>query len=263
MPKWLRILLGFVTVILLGGVYLYFFGVQTMSAALVRYKFHDMPEAREVPTALSDLSISNTPHQTISYFGYELELPWDDVDEGKCKTSGTIRVTAFHSGNAFWFSTFPPKVFVDEIMKMSNLDPRGFRQIYGDDAFESDYGFHRKMLEATPSQITPFVSRKAAISGQMLLLFKTISMPKADSGIFSIETQDFKGFQFENPQAHPFKVTDELYSSEGGIDLMFIQKIDGSAPAITQPEINRVIQSIRKVPQTSAAPGGLQKSTSR
>jgi hypothetical protein len=138
-------------------------------------------------------------------------------------------------------------------MKMAKLDPQGFRQLYGEGAFESDYSFHRNMLQMTPSAITPFGSRRQAIAGQMLLMIKAISMPKAGSGIFSIQTPGFEGFQFENPQSRPFRITDELYSNDEGIDVMFLQKVDGSAPTISQAQINRVIQSIRKVPLHAAA----------
>jgi len=244
MSKWKRILIWLAIVVVVGGVYLWFFGVQTASALMVRYQFRKTPDVVKTPMPLLDLSISSIPHRTASYFGYEFELPWDDVDMAKDKTVGKIHVGAFHSGNAFWFSTFPPKNFVNEVSKTGNLNPQDLKQLYGEDALESDYAFHKKMLQLTPSYITPFISQKQAISGQILLMIKAIAMPKASSGIFSIQTQDFKGFQFENPQARPSTITVELFSNEAGIAVMFMQK-DG-APAISQPEINRVIQSIHK-----------------
>jgi hypothetical protein len=135
---------------------------------------------------------------------------------------------------------------------MGKLDPQGFKQLYGDEAFESDFAFHEKMLQLTPSKITPFISRRQAVAGSMLLIIKATSMPKAASGIFSIQAPGFEGFQFETPQARPSRITDELYSNDGGIDLIFFQKADGSAPTLSQAEINRVIQSIRKA-QVQAA----------
>jgi hypothetical protein len=138
-------------------------------------------------------------------------------------------------------------------MKTANLDQRDFRQLYGDAAFASDYGFQKMMLQMTPSEITPFVSRRQAASGATLLLIKGISMPRADSGIFSIQTPDFQGFQFESPQNRPLRITDELYSNDGGVDLMFLQQAGGGAPRISQAEINRVIQSIHKVPTQTVA----------
>ena len=246
MSKWKRVLITIGVVVIVGGVYLWLFGVQTASALIVRYSYRKMPDVAKTPVRLSDLSISKMPHRQVSYFGYEFELPWDDVDEQKDKTFGTIHVSYSRSGNAFWFSTFPPKEFVNGIIKMGKLDPQGFKQLYGDEAFESDFAFHENMLQLTPSKITPFISRRQAVAGSMLLIIKATSMPKAASGIFSIQAPGFEGFQFENPQARPSRITDELYSNDGGIELIFFQKADGSAPTLSQAEINRVIQSIRK-----------------
>jgi hypothetical protein len=251
MSKWKRILIALGIVVVFAAVYLPFFGVQTMCALTVRYWYRKTPDVAKTPVVLKDLSVSDVPHRKLSYFGYEFEIPWDDLDEQKGKTVGTIHVSYFHSGNVFWFSSFPPKEFVNGIMKDAKLDSQDFRNLYGDDAFESDYGFHRKMLETTPSEITPFVSRRQAVAGEMLLLVKAVSMPKAESGIFSIQTPNFQGFQFESPQGRPFRITDELYSNDGGIDLIFLQKLGGSAPSISQGEINRIIQSVHKLP-TSA-----------
>jgi hypothetical protein len=258
--KWTRTLLALGITVIFVGAYCWLFGFQTMSAVLVRYEYRKLPEVAKTPIALADLSISSVEHKKVTCFGYEFELPWDDVDEPKDKTTGQIHVAAFRSGNAFWFSTFPPKSFVNEVMKTAKLDPQGFRQLYGDAAFESDYGFHKIMLQMTPSEITPLVSRRQAAAGAMLLLIKAISMPRADSGIFSIQTPDSQGFQFQSPQSRPFKITDELYSNDGGVDVMFFQKAGGSAPGISQAEINRVIQSIHKVPaQTVASNSGEQE----
>ena len=245
MSKWKRILICAGVIVAVGGIYLWLFGARTASALMVRYQFRRQPEVAKTPVPLTDLSISSVPHRTASYFGYEFELPADDVDEAKDKTFGTVHVSYFRSGNAFWFSTSRPKDFVNEVAKTGNLGQQELKQLYGDDALESDYAFLKEMLELTPSEITPFISRKRAISGQMLLLIKAISMPNAASGIFSIQTQNFKGFQFDNPQMHPSEITVELFSNDGGVHLMFFQK--PAAPAISQAEINRVIQSIHRV----------------
>jgi hypothetical protein len=244
MPRWKRILLWVVLVGVFGGVYVWLFGVQTATAIMVRYKFRKLPDVAKTPESLSDLSVSSVPHQVVDYFGYELELPWDDVDETRSKTIGKIQVTAFRSGNAFWFSTFPPRDFVNGIMRTANLDQREFRELYGEAASESDYAFKDEMLRLTPSEITPFMPQSRAISSSMLLLIKAMSMPNTVSGIFVVQTRDFKGFQFDSPQARPSKINEELFSSEAGIDIIFIHKAGN--PTISQSEINRVIQSIHK-----------------
>ena len=257
MPKWKRILITFGAAVIVVGIYMSFFGVQTVGALMVRYQYRKTPEMNKTPAHLTDLSISAVPHKKVSYFGYEFELPSDDVDDQKSKTTGAIRVTTFQSGNALWFSAFPPKSFVNTIVKDLTLDARQLKQLCGEEAFESDYVFHREILGATPSDITPFISRSRAVSGMTLLLLKMMSMPKADSGIFTIRAPGFEGFQFESPKGRPFKIVDELYSPDEGIDVIFFQKGGGSAPDISQPEINRVIQSIHRVTNSSATPAPL------
>src|ERR1700751_1953491 len=127
-----RILISVGIAVVVGGIYLWLFGVQTTSALMVRYADRKMPDVARTPVPLSDSSISNMPHRKMSYLGYEFEVPWNDIDEQKSKTVGTIRLTYFRSGNAFWFSTFPPKEFVNTVMKTDQLDPQCFRQLYGD-----------------------------------------------------------------------------------------------------------------------------------
>jgi hypothetical protein len=86
----------------------------------------------------------------------------------------------------------------------------------------------------------------------MLLLIKAIAPPNDDSGVFDIQTSGFRGFQFNDPQSRPKMVVDDLYSTDGGVELIFFLKNDASEPSISQAEINRVVQSVHK---TSAANG--------
>lgn len=256
MSRWQRILIWVGIAVCAGGIYLSQFGAQTACALVVHYQFRELPDVARRPTPLLDLSVSGVPHKAASYFGYDFELPSDDVEEGKDKTFGTVHVSYFRSGNSLWFSTFRPKDFVTDVMKTTKLSQRDMTQLFGEDALESDYAFQKKMLELTPSEITPFISRRQAISGQALLMLKATSMPKAGSGIFSIESGDFRGFQFENPQERPSRVTVELFSDDGGVNVIFIQK--PGAAEISQPEINRVIQSIHKTPLPAASITGSQ-----
>lgn len=137
------------------------FGPQTMLTFMARYQYRRIPAVHKTPVALPDLSVSSVAHKTVAYFGYEFELPWDDVDEQKSRTAATVHVhmTAFHSGNALWFSTFPARDFVKNVVEKTNLTPEQFRQVYGDEAFESDLGFVRTMLQITPRDMSPFMSK--------------------------------------------------------------------------------------------------------
>src|SRR5690349_12174693 len=115
MSRWKRVLIWSGLIIVVGAAYLWFFGAQTASALMVRYQFRNQPGVAKAPVPLTDLSISGVPHRTVSFLGYEFELPSDDVDEKRDKTFGTVHISYFfQSGNAFFFSTSPPKTFVNE-----------------------------------------------------------------------------------------------------------------------------------------------------
>jgi hypothetical protein len=236
------------------GAYVWTFGPQTMLTLIARYEYRRIPAAENIPVALSDLSVSSVPHKTVAYFGYEFELPWDDVDEQKSRTAETVHVhiTAFHSGNAFWFSTFPARDFVKNIVGKTKLTPEQFRQIYGNEAFESDLGFMRTMLQITPRGMSPFMPKRQAAASSTLLLIKAISVPEAESGIFLIRTADFQGFQLGNPQSRPSRVREDLYAGDGGIEVIFFQG-RGTSPSVSQGDINRILQSVRKTSSPSVA----------
>jgi hypothetical protein len=247
-------LLVWLGIVLTGGAYLWTFGPQTMLTLMARYQYRRIPAVQKTPVALPDLSVSSVPHKTVAYFGYEFELPWDDVDEQKSRTAETVHVhvTAFHSGNAFWFSTFPTRDFVKNVVEKTKLTPEQFRQAYGDDSFESDLGFYRTMLQITPRDMSPFMSKRQAGASTTLLLIKAISVPEAESGIFLIRTADFQGFQFGNPQNRPSRIREDLYAADGGIELVFFQGRETS-PNVSQGEINRILQTVRRTSSPEVA----------
>lgn len=245
--RWVRILIGFGVFVVAAVIYFWFYGPQTGMALVARYKIGKVPGVWKTPVPLTDQSVSNIAHKKVSYFGYELELPWDDVDEQKEKIVNTIHVTYFHSGNGFWFSTFPPKNFLDELQKSAKLDPGMVRQVFGDEVVQSDYAFFKQMLALTPQSVRPFMPRNRAVADSILLLIKAIAPPDHDSGIFYIQASGSQGFQFNDPRSRPKKVVDNLYSNDGGVELIFFLKTDASAPGISQAEINRVVQSVQKL----------------
>lgn len=74
---------------------------------------------------------------------------------------------------------------------------------------------------------------------------KYMAMPPTDTGLFSIRVNGWRGFQFGDPAKRPFRVTDELYDDDGGVDFIFLHK-PGANGAISQGQINRVLTSLRR-----------------
>ena len=224
-------------------IYLWFFGTATMFALEARYVGWKLPEVKKTPGELPDQSIAQVPGRKLTYFGYEFEIPWD-IDEAKSKQVGQMQLVAFRSGNALVISRSAPKEFVTKFLQ---TNPVGMQALYGENIFQSDYSLKEMILEVTPNKVGLLTSRKEAVGNAMLLLMKGIMMPRGgESGIYRIRTGDFRGFQFGDPRNRLRSLTVEIYDRDGGLGFIFAQRENGAEPPITQAEINRVIQSVRK-----------------
>lgn len=89
----------------------------------------------------------------------------------------------------------------------------------------------------------------------MLLVFKAVMLPSQDIDLFSFKTKDFKGFQSGDPKRRPSKMALELYSDDGMLEFYFYQKPGEQVPAITQADLNRIVETIHKE-RASTALGG-------
>lgn len=246
MSKLKRILLVLAIATLSCIVYLWFFGVATMFALEARYIAWKTPVVKRIPTELPDQSITQVPGRKLSYFGYDFEVPWE-IDQAKSKRVGKMQLVAFRSGNALLVSRGAPNEFVNDFLSMGKADPASLKALYGEDILQSDYLLRQRILETTPDKIGVLTPRREAIGDATLLLIKGIMMPReAEAGIYRIRTGDFQGFQFGDPRSRPKTLDLEICNEDGGLGFVFIQRDNTSEPSITQPEINRVVQSLRK-----------------
>jgi hypothetical protein len=227
------------------GLYLWFFGVQTVLALKARSLGRRTPFLKARLAALSDLSVSRSPGTILSYFGYRFEVPWDDVDEVKTRiVGGDTALIAFRSGNTLALGNGMPHDLVNAALVTYQMDREWFRRLYGDAALQSDYVFQRMMLESTPDQITPIMSKRRATSQTMLLLMKNLfSSQDPISSMFSVHASDLNGFEMVRQGTSPVKFSVELYSDTGLLNFLFIQ--DGST-AISQSDVNRVLQTLHQ-----------------
>lgn len=230
--------------------YVWFFGVATMFAIEARYVGRKSPQIRITPVPLSDLSTSTSGGQKVTRAGYEFEVPWAVDGKRTKQVSPTKEVIAFDSGNALLFSRMPPKEFVNGLIKDWNMDADSVKRLYGDEVLGSDYSLADLILEATPQRVGLFSDRRQAVGTMMLLVLKGIMIPPGgETGIFKVQTHNFRGFQYGDPRRRPKAIDVEIFADEGGLEFLFAQREGGPVPAITQAEINRVIQSAHKVPE--------------
>jgi hypothetical protein len=249
MSLWKRVLISFGIVILVCVIYLWLFGTQTFFVVVAHNAAQKLPFVKLKPVELTDLSISQAPGMKLAYFGYEFEVPWTDFDKERTKiVGGNKAIIVFRSGNVLSVWSGPPHEFVNGLLEQGKIDRNTFRKVYGDEVLQSDYNFQRLILETTPDKITLLSSRKTATSQAMLLMVKAICVPAdPNSGIFAVQGREFRGFQYGRPQSPPKLLDVELFPEDGHLDLLFGQKKDGPT-AISQADINRVVQTIHKVP---------------
>ncbi len=88
------------------------------------------------------------------------------------------------------------------------------------------------------------MSQREAYRVSMLLMIKGISSVGGDTGLFNVEKQGWKGFQFDDPNKKPKSVTLELNDSKDQhIEIIFFAGKQEDA-SITQSDVNRVLQTL-------------------
>lgn len=235
--------------VLIAIVTAYYTWPQLRETILLRSLYHDDARMWRTPIPLPDNSISQVAHRKIAAQGYEFELPWDDVASEsempfkKFHLEGAGTSISFASGNSMSFST------TDLIAAMSpNMaNPPGPLQGEGLGKTLSDYDFRREMLDTTPAQLTPFLSRSGMNRVEELLVRKWMFWWGAD-GIYEFQSPLYRGFQFEDLHGRLISIRDQIFGPDGMVEITFDERGPGLAPVLSQPEINRVLQSIHKIP---------------
>lgn len=194
-----------------------------------------------VPADLRDLSVSQAPGMKMRYFGYEFEVPWNDVEEADrkpfaTKSSGSDSAwVRFRSGLKLFISVEPA------------------------DAAISDYAMARLLYEFNPSKMQSWPPspgtqyRQLALFASKSLILSHIPSTPAESGIFNLRSQTYRGFQLGNPQARQDGLSIELYFDDGRFEIAFLQEAYEEPSGVTQAEINRIVQTLRKVPADQPA----------
>jgi hypothetical protein len=249
MLKWVRALvsLGFLFVACV--LFAYFFGVQAYFVWEVHHAARKDPGYWIKPVALTDLSISRTAGTKLSYFGYEFEVPWDDVDRDKTRITpnGNLAIIMFRSGKGIVLWRHQANEFVTALLAEHQKDRNAVTQVWGEDVVKSDYNFERASLDLTPDSLSLFDSRRESVHKGILFFLKARALlPESASGIFLLETSEFKGIQTGNPESLPKHFSVELFSDDAKFMITFVNPASGTG-IISQADANRVLQSIHKI----------------
>ncbi len=226
-----------------------YFGPQTITYCGLRPSILRAPDVpprgwRSVPRPLADNRVSAAEGTALSYYGYRFEVPWKEIDK-EWNEGSSVKVL-FKSGQVIRFNN--PEFFDwDPINSFAGqVDQDDFRLAFGPASLESKYDQFKAVVSTAPSQLSPLRSHKEFARIRTLLEVKRlwfehlVGMPE----ILSFETADYRGFEvsglshdWQNVVLHLFDRSDQHWLA------LNIYCDAHCGLGLTQPEINRVIQS--------------------
>jgi hypothetical protein len=214
-------------------------------------------EAREVPAVnvaplkLADYSVSNSSGKTLSYFGYEFDVPWSANFKQKVG-KGLVEVQ-FESGqNVIFIVPQNQSGLLTEIVEDHSLNMGDLRLVFGVLMKRSAYEQYGVLLGTTPGSIRAFGPRAEAVRGVTLLTIKAIAFgPGLESGAFSFDLPDKRGFQIGDPQKSR-RVDLEVFDTAGHHIEILCGSTNGNI-RFSQPELNRILKSLH----AASVPSGL------
>jgi hypothetical protein len=216
-----------------------------------KWEARKLPAVKVAPQPLSDYSVSTETGTVLSYFGYEFEVPWNASFKEKV---GRVMVQLkFQSGQDVLFIVpdnqggLLTEIVQDKSMHMENLGP-----IFGDLMNRSAYDQYAALLNTTPSSIRAFGPRAEATRGVTLLTVKAIAVgPGLETGVFSFEFPDKRGFQVGDPRKSRRADLEVFGMGDHYIEIICATTKDGAR--LSQPELNRILKSLHRVSGDSTA----------
>jgi hypothetical protein len=211
-----------------------------------RWMARKVPAVRVAPQPLTDYSVLSGPTTTISYFGYEFEVPWNTAFKVKGGKASIVQLQ-FDSGQSLTFIVpanqdgLLSEIVQDRSLNMSNLRP-----VLGDLTNSSAYDQYGALLDTTPQSVRAFGPRAEAARAATLLTIKAIAVgPGLATGVFSFKFSDKRGFEIGDPQKSK-RVDLEVFGMGGHHVEMLLFATKDSAK-LSQSQINRILSSLHPV----------------
>jgi hypothetical protein len=208
-----------------------------------KWQTRNEPKLWNVPRPLSLGAPSPSVRRKFSYFGYEFDAPWTELTRERKGES--FAILNFSAG-AF-ISVLAPSKNGNELDAMKQeAAKRGkdVRDVFGDEATRSNYALRSKVLSLTPRDLGLFSSRREMVANSVLLIFKEIETNRFRGGLFSFQTEWFRGFQKGDPALDDVVMVEAFDSQDHKIELII-----GSQPAagskLSQTDINQILLSLR------------------
>lgn len=230
------------------------FGPPVVAYVMLR-KVEQIHGVYVTPEPLKDYSVSSARGARLSYFGYSFEVPWTGVsikqESPHSSRPGGIVVFSFSSGQSLVFI-----VPGDQSGLLAEIahdkDMGGLGPLFGDLVKRSPYDQYSALLNMSPSQIRLFGPSGERARGVAMLTVKALALPGAmETGAYSFELQGKRGFQLGEPSKSERVQLEVLDLNGHYVEICMATKKNIH---FTQPEINRILATLRVVPPDVASP---------
>lgn len=181
----------------------------------------------------------------VSYFGYQFESPTPEVREER-KAENLVVLSFSDCAGIAIFKPQPGTSFTQTMQQGPPEARRAVEDLLGTGAARSDYEFRRKILNMTPSDLSLLVSPSQMAGNSTLLALKGIDAQRFMHGLYSFESQSMHGFQ-EGDVRRDRDVVIEAFDNHDHCLRLIVASKPGKA-CFGQPELNRIIFSLRPVP---------------
>jgi len=220
--------------------------VPPCSIFFIKRKFSRSVPGLDVPVQpLTDYSVSEAPGTTVSYGGFEFEVPWKSTFKTK-GPKARAQLFDFASRQVVLLIAENQDGLLTELATDRSLQMGGLGAEFPQLMKQPAYDQYAALLNATPANIHPFGSRAEAARGLTLLLIKSIAISgDLKSGVFSFELPDKRGFQIGAPRSTS-RIHLKIFDLDEHNVEVFLSQKDINA-RFTQPEVNRIVKSLHTV----------------
>ncbi len=242
--------------------YCIIFGLQT----LVWFEAHRWQNANpwiaNVPKPLSSSPVADG-NTELQAFGFQFKVPWP----GKPKTEDGPGYTEFHFDSGPLVLFYDPQGQADMQSKLNSESPSDylrFATAFGGQTFDTNYSIYKAAYDASPTSVSPWVSRADATRMNQLLLWKIAFGADAEPGLHSIQFGSNEGFEFGDPSTGQ-PVALRLFDGRDRQFRIVFMNSPGGKTKFSQADIDSTVQSLEPVPlvQPESRPAKKRRSQSR
>jgi len=203
------------------------------------------PKAAIMPQRLSNTAVADLKGGEVSEFGYVFDLPWKVLTRSGARTVSTLKLE--NGTEVFLVDHRGLPLGLASIEKDTPAEAAAFRSVYGSLAQGSRFDWTQAELNASPSDVSFWHSRRSNARALALLMMKNAELQRAKV-IYTISAGGVHGFQLGDPQQTVSPIFLKLFDASDRELWMMLRRAPNGV-GFTQEQINAMVASIRPVAQ--------------